>query len=111
MDTFQFKRVGQGEDTAWAVIHGGCVIGHLKRRASLGRGYSKSQMSTRHIYVWAGTVASIDALDDGDRRAVERELRRRDKATRETAADYMIAAYRAANVRLPTDQTDSRRAA
>jgi hypothetical protein len=94
------------------------VIGHIKRTVSFGRGYSKSQIGTRHIYVRRGTVADVDALTAEDRRAVERELRRRDKLTRETAAERMLASYAVTATRTCTrgptaagkDRTTTRRA-
>jgi hypothetical protein len=106
-----FKRVGAGADTRWSVVYGGRVIGQVKRTGSFGRGYTKSQMSTRHISVWQGSVADVEHLEENDRRVVERLLRRRDKSSQASAARYMLDSYKAANVALPVHPVSTNLAA
>jgi hypothetical protein len=97
-----FKRTSLDGRTTWAVVHEGSVIGHVTRTESLGRTYSKSNMGTRHVVVWRSSVSAVDGLADDERRAVEREVRRRDKLSREAAARYIVESYTSANVALPT---------
>lgn len=79
----------------------GTVVCRLTRSDSLGRGYSKSQMSTRRVSAWRGSVAHVPGLSDIERRAVQRELDSRDKTTREMAAQHVLDSYAKAGVPLP----------
>jgi hypothetical protein len=111
MDTtvIKYKReVSKEGRTMWSVLYDDAVIGRVERYRSLGRGFSKSQMCTRHVLVWAGTVANAELSDD-DRRAVQQHIRR-DKTSREAAVDHIIEAYARSGVQLPT-AVDKRRAA
>lgn len=111
MDTtiIKYKRaVSEDGRTMWSVLCGDAVIGRVERYRSLGRGFSKSQMCTRHVLVWASTVTNAELSDD-DRRAVQQHIRR-DKTSREAAVDHIIEAYARAGIELPTT-VDLRRAA
>jgi hypothetical protein len=96
-----FQRVVCDGGTSWNMLCAGAVVCRLTRADSLGRGYSKSQMSTRHVSVWRGSVAQVPGLSDIERRAVQRELDSRDKTTRETAALHALDSYAKASVPLP----------
>jgi hypothetical protein len=96
-----FRRVVLGDNTAWNALYDGCVVARVMRVPSFGRAYSKSQMGTRHIMVWRSSVADVPGLSDEERRSVQRELKRRDKTTREMAAAHILSSYARANVRLP----------
>jgi hypothetical protein len=96
-----FQRVMHDGQTSWDVLYAGCVICRVKRTTSLGRGYSKSQMSTRHVAAWRGSVKHVLGLSDIERRAVQRELDSRDKTTREMAVRHVFASYEQAQVPLP----------
>jgi hypothetical protein len=104
-----FRRVALGDDTAWNVVSESCVIARVMRVPSFGRAYSKSQMGTRHIMVWQSSVDDVPGLSDDERRAVQRELRSRDKTTRKMAAAHILASYERANIQLPA--VPARRAA
>ncbi len=97
----RFQRVIHDGKTSWDVLYGGCVICRVIRTTSLGRGYSKSQMSTRHVFVWRSSVEHVPGLSDVERRAVQRELGSRDKTTREMTVPHILASYERANVPLP----------
>ncbi len=95
-----FQRVVHNGQTSWDVLYAGCVICRVKRTTSLGRGYSKSQMRTRHVAAWHGSVEHVAGLSDIERRAVQRELDNRDKTTREMAVRHIFASYEHAQVPL-----------
>jgi hypothetical protein len=99
-----FQRVVHDSRTSWDVLYGGCVICRVTRSTSLGRGYSKSQMSTRHVSAWRGSVEHVPSLSDIERRAVQRELNSRDKTTREMAVRHVFSSYERADVPLPLGQ-------
>lgn len=94
--------------TAWSVLYGNAVIGRIQRHRSFGRGFSKSQMCTRHIMVWSSTVADV-GLSGDDHRAVQRQIRR-DKTSREAAVEHIIEAYACAGVQLPIPEDQPRAA-
>ena len=96
-----FQRVVNDGKTSWDVTYGGCVICRVTRTASFGRGYSKSQMSTRHVSVWRSSVEHVPGLSDVERLAVQREVGSRDKTTREMTVPHILASYERANVPLP----------
>lgn len=99
-----FKRLDEGA----LVLLDGVVIGAVSRRELLGRGYSKSQMSTRHVVAWTPTVVGVDGLhlDQTDERGIERAIKR-SKTTRRTAALHLIEAYAEAGVPLPDGRIGS----
>jgi hypothetical protein len=68
---------------------------------SFGRGYSKSQMSTRHVFAWRSSVEDVPGLSDVERRAVQREVGSRDKTSREITVPHILASYERAKVGLP----------
>lgn len=92
------------EWTAWFVLYEGAVIGRLSRYTSLSRGYSKSQMSTRHYGAYRISPEGAD-LDEHDERMLRRELKR-DKTSRKTAAAYLLSAYERAGITLPQPPQD-----
>jgi hypothetical protein len=96
-----FRRVVCEGKTSWDMLCGGVVVCRLTRTASLGRGYSKSQMGTRRVSAWRGSVADVPGLSDMDRRAVQRELDSRDKTTRDSAEQHVFDSYVKAGVPLP----------
>jgi len=96
-----FRRVVLGQDTAWDALYEGCIIARVMRVPSLGRAYSKSQMGTRHIMVWQSSVADVPGLSDEERRSVQREIKGRDKTTRQMTAAHILSSYERANVQLP----------
>lgn len=96
-----FQRVVNDGKTSWDVVYDGFVICHVTRTASLGRGYSKSQISTRHVSVGRSSVEHVPGLSDVERLAVQREVGSRDKTTREMTVPHILASYERANVPLP----------
>jgi hypothetical protein len=58
-------------------------------------------MSTRHIFVWRSSVEHVPGLSDSERRSVQRELKGRDKTTRELTVPHILDSYERANVQLP----------
>lgn len=78
------------------------LVGAVYRRNMLGRGYSKSFMSTRHILQWTPIVRDVEGLelDEHDRRLIEGHITR-SKTTRTHAADHLVDAYVAAGVPFP----------
>lgn len=96
-----FQRVVNDGKTSWDALYDGCVICRVTRVQSLGRGYSKSQMSTRHVFAWRSSVEDVPGLSDIERRAVQREVGSRDKTSRETTVPHIIASYERARVPLP----------
>lgn len=96
-----FKRVVCDGRTSWDMLCVGAVVCRLTRTDSLGRGYSKSQMSTRRVSAWRGSVAHVAGLSDIERHAVQRELDSRDKTTREMAVLHVLDSYAKAGVALP----------
>lgn len=102
-----FKRIESGA----LVFADDALIGSVSRRELLGRGHSKSQMSTRHVTAWTPTVTEVEGLDleAVDRQRIEREIKR-SKTTRLTAAVHLIEAYAAAGVPLPVLPADARAA-
>jgi hypothetical protein len=96
-----FQRIVHDGQTSWDVLYGGSVICRVKRVQSFGRGYSKSQMSTRHVFAWRSSVEDVSGLSDVERRAVQREVRSRDKTSREMTVPHILASYERAKVELP----------
>jgi hypothetical protein len=94
------------------VLVDGAVVGALRKRQQLGRGFSKSMMSTRHVTTWTPTVCDIAELDldDDERRAVELHITR-SKTSRRTAVVHLLAAYELAGIELPKAQRERREAA
>lgn len=95
-----FQRVVHDGKTSWDVLYDGFVICRVTRVPSFGRGYSKSQMSTRHIFAWRSSVEHVPGLSDVERRAVQREVGSRDKTSREMTVPHILASYERANVEL-----------
>lgn len=96
---FERAEASESEWTAWTVLYDDIVVGRLSRYTSLTRGYSKSQMSTRHYGAYRITLDGAD-LDEHNERMVRREIKR-DKTSRKTAAAYLLDAYVRAGVPLP----------
>ena len=96
-----FQRVAHDGKTSWDVLYDSCVICRVTREQSFGRGYSKSQMSTRHVFAWRSSVEHVLGLSDIERRAVQREVGSRDKTSREMTVPHILASYERANVPLP----------
>lgn len=96
-----FSRVRVDGKTAWDTVYEGSVIARVQRVPSFGRAYSKSQMGTRHIMVWQSSVMDVPGLSDAERRAVQRELKGRDKTSREMTVPHIFASYERAGVQLP----------
>lgn len=96
-----FQRLAHDGKTSWDVLYDGCVICRVTRTASFGRAYNKSQMSTRHISVWQSSVEHVPGLSEDERRALQRELKGRDKTTRAMTVPYILDSYERANVQLP----------
>jgi hypothetical protein len=96
---FERSELSEGEWTAWTVLYREAVIGRLSRYTSLARGFSRSQMSTRHYGAYRVSPDGAH-LDENDERMLRRELKR-DKTSRNTAATYLLTAYERAGVALP----------
>ena len=93
----RYERVEGGYD----LIYDDCSIARVAKETSFARPWSKSNMCTRHSEVWRATVDSVEGLDAPDRLRVQRELKRRDKKTRRSAAEYVLASYERVQVDLP----------
>jgi hypothetical protein len=79
------KVSGEDDDREYDVLIDGAIVARVRCRWLLGRGFSKSVMSTGHRPVWSVSVESVDVLDDDDRRSIGRQVDR-DKTTRDAAA-------------------------
>jgi hypothetical protein len=93
----RYKRVVGGYD----LVYDGCSIARITKETSLARPWSKSNMCTRHSEVWRATVEGVEGLDSADRLRLRRELKRRDKKTRRSVAEYVLASYELVQVGLP----------
>jgi len=84
------------------------LVGAIYRRNMLGRGYSKSFMSTRHILQWTPVVRDVEGLelDEHAGRLIEGHITR-SKTTRAHAAGHLVHAYLSAGVPLPRASEES----
>lgn len=103
----RLKRVVLDGRTSWDVLLRGTVICRLTRSASLGRAFTKSQMGTRHVSAWRGSVEHVADLSEAERRAVQRQLDSRDKTTRDAAVRHVFRSYEQAGVALPLESREA----
>jgi len=106
METSYSKVSGKDDEPAYDVLIDGAIVGRVRRRWLLRRGFSKSVMSTWHRPMWSVSVDGVDVLDDDDRRSIRRQIDR-DKTTRAAAARYLVQAYEKAGVPLPEPREDT----
>jgi hypothetical protein len=106
------KAVPEAAESAWHVLADGVVIGRVERREQSGLNrvkdfrYSGSDYSgrTRRRRVWEASVEGI-GRDDYERLAVRRHITK-PKVDRESAAQHLVGAYKAAGIDFPQGAAD-----